>query len=96
MRKKPRMASAAVERVARLEEMIMGAAVHASDPQLQPDPPAPPHHLQNLRQKIGLNALLPEPLTRVKNAKHASASESPSCFGGHKRTFPAKKRNHRW
>ena len=25
-----------------------------------------------------------------KNAKHASASESPSCFGGHKRTFHKK------
>jgi|SRR6516164_1808792 hypothetical protein len=49
-----------------------------------------PHHLQNLRRKIGLNALLPEPLTRVKNAKHASASKSPSCFGGHKRTFHKK------
>jgi len=49
-----------------------------------------PHHLQNLRRKIGLNALLPEPLTCVKNAKHASASKSPSCFGGHKRTFHKK------
>jgi hypothetical protein len=28
-----------VERVTRLEEMIMGAVVHASD---HPDPPAPP------------------------------------------------------
>jgi hypothetical protein len=30
-----------VDRVTRLEEMIMGAVVHASDPPPQPDPPAP-------------------------------------------------------
>jgi hypothetical protein len=41
VRRKPRMASAAVERVTRLEEMIMGVVVHASDPQLQPPTPAP-------------------------------------------------------
>ena len=53
------MASAAVERVARLEEMIMGRftpAIHSCSLILL----RRPHHLQNLRRKIGLNALLPE------------------------------------